>query len=95
MENIKENKEMNLKEFYLTDLNEQETIINIDYYGRVIYIYTCRKHIAERLQKKLGQPTKVYFTNNRISAVRYELPFNKKREISSVLSRPLLIGNMR
>lgn len=93
MEHIKN--EINLKNFYLADLKEQETIINIDYYERVIYIYTCRKYIADRLQKKLGQPTKVYFTNNRINAVRYELPFDRKKEISSVLSRPLLIGNMR
>lgn len=91
MENIKE---INLKNFYLTDLKEQETIVNIDYYERLIFVYTCRKSVAERLKKKMGEPTKVYYTCNQISGVRYEIPFNKRKEISSILSRPLLIGNM-
>jgi len=91
MENIKE---INLKNFYLTDLKEQETVVNIDYYERIIFVYTCRKSVAERLKKKIGEPTKVYCINNQISGVRYEIPFNKRREISQILSRPLLIGNM-
>ena len=92
MEDIKE---INLKNFFLTDLKEQETIVNINYYERVLIVYTCRKSVAERLKKKFGEPTKVYCTNKQISGVRYEIPFNKRREMSSILSRPLLIGNMK
>lgn len=91
MENIKDK---NLKNFYLTDLKEQETIVNIDYYERIIFVYTCRKSVAERLKGKFGEPQKTYYTNNQISGVRYEIPFNMRKEISQILSRPLLIGNM-
>lgn len=94
MVNIKENKEINLKDFYLTDLREQETVINIDYYEQVIFVYTCRKNVAERLYKKLGQPSKIYITQNKISGIRYDIPFKDKKTITSILSRPILIGNI-
>lgn len=92
MKDIKENKFNN---FYLTDLKEQETIVNIDYYQRVVYIYTCRKSVADRLRSKLGEPQKIYYIKNKISGIRYEVPFGNKKELTSILSRPLLIGNMK
>ena len=81
-------------DFYLTDLREQETILKIDYYSRIISIYTCRKNVAKRLERKLGEPTQKYYTNSLLSAVKYEIPFENKKEISGILSRPVLIGNM-
>lgn len=88
-------KEINSEKFYLTDLKEQETLININYYERVVFVYTCRKSVADRLRRKLGQPTKIYCTNSKISGVRYDIGFENKKAITSILSRPLLIGNMR
>lgn len=79
----------------MTDLKEQETQINIDYDKRILQIYTNRKSVADRLKRKLGEPQKIYYLNNKINAVCYNVPFEKTKELTSILSRPLLIGNMR
>ena len=83
-----------INNFLPIDLKEQETNINISYFERVIVVYTCRKSVAERLKRKFGEPKETFYTNNQKSGVRYEIPFSMRKEISQILSRPLLIGNM-
>ena len=58
-------------------------------------VYTCRKIVYEKLQKKLGQPTKIYYTQGQISGASWDIPFNEKRKLTAVLSRPLLIGQVK
>jgi len=84
-----------LNNFYPTDFKEQETIINIDYFERTIHIYTCRKSIALRLYKILGEPTNSYITQNQISGVKWIIPFHNRKSIRNILSRPVLIGNFK
>lgn len=81
--------------FNNTQYEEQETIVNIDYYNSKMYIYTSRKITFERLKDKLGKPSKEYLVNKKISGGRWEIGFNEKRKITSVLSRPLLIGSVK
>ncbi len=50
---------------------EQETLINIDYCERTLKFYTNRKSVANKLEKKVGKPTKVDTTNGKISGVTY------------------------
>lgn len=83
-----------LNNFLPIDLKEQETTIRFDYFTKVVVVYTCRKSVAERLKRKFGEPQKTYYTRNQKSGVRYEIPFSMRKEISQILSRPLLIGNM-
>lgn len=60
-----------------------------------MHVYTCRKIVYERLQQKLGQPTKIYYTQGQISGASWDIPFSEKRKLTSILSRPLIIGQMK
>ena len=53
-------------EWEIVPRDEQETIINIDYYKKTINVYTSRKQVGERLKKKIGDPTDKYISNNKI-----------------------------
>lgn len=81
--------------FYKAEYEEQETIINIDYAGSKASIYTSRESIGKRIQKKIGQPTKKYYTEGKISGVIWDIPFEDKNKITAILSRPTLIGNIK
>ena len=60
-------------EWEIVPRDEQETLINIDYYEKTINVYTSRKQVGERLKKKIGEPTDIYKNNNKIYAVNYNL----------------------
>ena len=83
------------QKFYDTDYKEQETMINIDYYKSEITLYTDRKMVYKRAEEKLGSPDKVFYINKKISSGIWNIPFDKKRKITSILSRPLLVGNVK
>lgn len=84
-----------MKKFYDTNYEEQETILNIDYVNSELSLYTSRKAVYNRIQSKLGEPTKAYYTNKQVSAGKWIIPFDNKKCITSILSRPTLIGNMK
>lgn len=84
-----------MNKFYNTIFEEQETIININYAESKVHIYTCQKSVHERLLKKIGNPTKIYYTNKKISGAKWEIPFEEKRCITQILSRPTLIGQRK
>lgn len=84
-----------MKNFYNTIYEEQETQINIDYSNSVLDIYTSRKITYNRLENKLGKPNKIYYIENKISGGRWIIPFSDKKNLTSILSRPLLIGNIK
>ena len=77
-----------------TPLDEQETIINVDYYERKITVYTSRKSVGIRLQRKLGDPTKVYEYEGKISAVEYTRNLFDK-DVAKFFSKMLIIGSFR
>lgn len=84
-----------MNNFYNTIPEEQETIINIDYEKSTVTIYTSKKSIYNRLVKKIGNPTKHFYTNKKISSAKWEIPFNQKKYLTSIFSRPTLIGNIK
>jgi hypothetical protein len=84
-----------MKKFCNTDLDEQETIIHIDYFNKQVNAYTSRKSIYERLCRKIGKPQETYCTKNKISGAKWIISFSDKKIISSLLSRPTLIGNIK
>ena len=73
-------------EIYNTGYGEMETIINIDYARSEVSIYTSKKGISKRLEKKIGQPTKKYYTNGKISSTRWDISFSEAPVRESVLS---------
>ncbi len=81
--------------YYNTSLDEQETIINIDYFEKNLYIYSSRKSIIERLKRKLGNPNKEYFTQELISGACWQISFQDKERIRVALSKMILIGQMK
>lgn len=74
--------------------DEQETIINIDYFERTINVYTTRKSTAERLQRKVGKPTKILQNDKLVYAVEYKRSFSDK-DVAKFLSKGLLIGGCK
>ena len=58
--------------WYDVPREEQETTINIDYEERTLVLYTTRKNVATKLAKKVGEPTKIYTIDGKISAVEYK-----------------------
>lgn len=81
--------------FEKTIIEEQETLINISYSEKNTDVYTSRKAVYYRLLEKLGEPTKKFYTKEgAISGASWVIPFSEKHITSSVLSRPLLIGNI-
>ncbi len=75
----------------LTPLDEQETVINIDYCEKTINIYTNRKSVADRLRRKTGEPTKIFKNGEQIYAVEYVRNLYDK-DLAKFFSKTLLIG---
>lgn len=94
MENIKENKEINFNNFIYTAIGEQESQINIHRGDKQVTIYSSVKIVCQRLIKKLGNPTKIYYTKGLISGIMWELPYNDKR-INGLISKSIFIGQVK
>lgn len=75
-------------------MEEQETIMNIDYYEKTITIYTNRKSVSERLARKIGKPYKVNTNGEKITSVEYKGKLSDK-SISKYFSKMLLVGTFR
>ena len=83
------------EEFNFTKLIEQESIINLNYKEKCLYLYASRKSVYNRFLEKLGEPDrKSYAKNKKISGASWKIPFDDKKKINIALSRPLLIGNI-
>lgn len=82
-------------EYYNTILEEQETVINIDYYKRELNIYSSRKSVMKRLNIKLGEPKKIFKINELQSGACWEIPFNEKERIRNALSKTILIAQLK
>lgn len=81
-------------EWFLVPREEQETIINIDYYEKTISVYTTRKQTGERLIKKIGKPDKIDYFNGAVSGVFYKKNLYDK-DIAKFFSKGLLVGCFR
>lgn len=81
--------------FYNNLYEEQETQVSINYSSSTLDIYTSRKLTYNRLESKLGKPTRIFQIGNKICGGNWSIRFSDKRKISSILSRPLLIGDIK
>lgn len=80
--------------WYQVPREEQETIFNVDYYARELMVYTTRMSVANKLLKRVGEPTKVYKTNGKISGVEYRVKLTDKN-IRSFFSVSNIVGGFR
>ncbi len=80
--------------YYNTCLEEQESIINIDYQAKTLTIYSSRKSVIERLINKLGNPTSTYTIDNLITGASWKIPFKEKNKIRNALSKTILIAQL-
>ena len=83
-----------MPKFYSTPLEEQETIINIDYNNREVNCYTSRWAVYEKLTKKLGEPTQTFYTDKKISGASWKVSFADKKSANIIFSKTVVIGNM-
>ena len=74
--------------------DEQETIINVDYYEKKMTFYTTRKAVAQRLKKKVGEPTSIDKMNGRISGVTYVRGLHED-DVKQFFSISSVIGSFR
>ena len=81
--------------YFNTLPEEQETIINLDYYSRTLHIYSSKKSVIQRLSLKLGEANKTDYIKKAVTGAKWEIPFADKKKMTIALSKPLLIGQMK
>lgn len=81
-----------MQKFYNTSPDEQETIINIDYSEKKVNVYSSRKIQIERLTTKLGQPTKTFYTDKKISGASWQVAFEDKKNMNVIFSKTVIVG---
>lgn len=73
---------------------EQETIININYCDRTIMFYTSRKSVANKIEKKIGKPDKIYKIQEKKCGIEYKRKLSDEN-IKQFLSIANIIGGFR
>lgn len=74
--------------------DEQETIISVNYFERTLTVYTSRRPTANRLIKKIGDPTLIHYSDGLVTGITYEKNLFDK-DISKFFSKGLIIGAFR
>ncbi len=81
-----------MNKFYKTNIEEQETIITVDYFTKCVKCYTSRNSVYNRLKAKLGEPTKTYYIKNQINGAYWNIPFKDKKRMNIIFSKTVIIG---
>ena len=67
-------------------LEEQETLINFDYYEKKVSVFTSRGTVYKKLLKKLGLPTRTNKIEGFLCDAEWIIPFKERNMISKVLT---------
>ena len=81
----------NQRKWISIPIDEQETIINLDYFEKVLTVYTTNQATSKRLQKKIGEPTSQDYIQDKISSTTWKIPFQEREKAKKVLSLGSLI----
>lgn len=84
-----------MRKFFNTDIEEQETLIHVDYFSKIITLYTSSELIYSRYLEKLGEPSKIYYIKNKISGASWKVPFDDKKRSGYIFSRPSIVGKKK
>lgn len=82
------------KEWEVIPLDEQETILNINYDEKVARLYTSRKAVAKRLFAKFGEPEIINEIDGRITSITYVKSLHDKK-IKPMFTMAVLVGGFR
>lgn len=74
------------KKWTSISLDEQETLLNFDYFEKKLLVYTTRQPVANRLKKKLGEPTKETMIEGKIASNEWTILFENREAIKKILS---------
>lgn len=77
--------------FYSTPKDEQETMLNIDYYDKTVMLSSTKEHIFKRLVKDLGQPSNIQYCDGLPCSFEYKLSFDDDN-LKKLFSITTLIG---
>ncbi len=70
-----------MNNFFKVPMNEQETIVLVDYELRVMHIYTSREACFNKLCKLLGEPYKTVVFKKCICSGEWIIPFDDRTKI--------------
>lgn len=77
--------------FYSTPKDEQETIINIDPFNKMVTLYSTKEHTYKKLKKYLGEPNHFEYMNGLPCSFEYKLSFDDDN-LKKIFSITTLIG---
>ncbi len=72
-------------------IEEQETIMQFDYYLKIVNIYTTRVATMKKLNKILGQADNIDKRDGKIDSMEWNLTFGKRGFIKKCLSLLVLL----
>ena len=75
-----------------TSLDEQETIIHLDYKEKKMNVWTNRKIVGNKLLKVLPSKPSI-IGGKEVYALEWTIPFNKRGEIRSCFSINRILSN--
>ncbi|MBQ8298518.1 MAG: hypothetical protein IJX99_01365 [Clostridia bacterium] len=82
------------KEFVKVIPEEQETIINVDYYEKAFHVYTQKKSVFYKLYDLLGEPDILDTIGGVPCSGRWKIPFADRELLRKLLTLNTLIGQI-
>ena len=82
----KQDQNERINKWTLIPTDEKETIINFDYQGEKLSIYTTNQFTAKKLRKKIGQPIKTNFEEGMTASEEWTISFKDREKIKKILS---------
>lgn len=75
-------------------MNEQETLVSIDYFEKNINIYTSRSIVYRKLVKQIGKPSNIILNNGLVCGAEWSISFKERKKIKKALSLAIIIMNI-
>lgn len=72
---------------------EKETTLNFDYYDNKLHLYTTNQATANRLKKKIGEPSRRTYFKGKIASEEWKIPFQEREKLRKVFSINLFVSS--
>lgn len=73
--------------------DEKETILNFDHYNNKLNLYTTNQATGNRIQKKIGEPSKIGYIEGKIASEEWEIPFQERDKLRKIFSINLFVSS--
>lgn len=77
---------MSKKQMTTVRLEEQETTINVDYFARIVSVFTSKKSTYNKWYKDIGKPTNFSKEKGKIVGGIWRIAFEDRAKIRKILS---------